>query len=637
MNIDDYFDKMYEGIDDQIHLDKEQKEAILCDEQNTMIIAGAGSGKTTTMASKVKYLIDIKKIPPQAILVISFTNQATLELQERINQQFGYDVPILTFHKLGLHILEKSAFHFDRIVEDPMPFINKFFYDERSNKYLANLFLLCHNPYRKVLLKTKKQLLENNYLSLSGDYFKDDLTRHVANLLYLYQIPFTYHKKYSYKQNYYPDFTLENDIYIECFNNTKLRKKTAIIRYHKHHKTKLLIIEKDDDIKNLKDELAALTYLKPLSTQAIRKQLFNIKKYSSSLLTLCADFLKNFKIQGRTLNDFALLKQQYSDEKVHFFLDLMQDIYLFYEQELKNNRAIDFDDMIIKAREGLDKVTLPYRYIIVDEYQDISSSRFLLIKELAHKCQAKLVAVGDDFQSIFAFAGSDITLFTNFQKMMGTAKQLKITHTYRNSQELIQVAGNFVMINQNQIAKTLVSPKKLAKPIRILLYDDSKKILNRNRLLIKTIDEIISKMGENKSILLLGRYNFEKRQILQNKHLKAKDKYIIYDKYPKTTIVFLSVHSAKGLGYDNVIIVNMEEGVYGFPSQIQDSIFKKIGKKEEDMLFGEERRLFYVALTRTKNYVYLLTPAANPSRFVLEISHYPQVYVAGNKIKKSYS
>lgn len=636
--LDTYFDTMYQGIDNTIHLDKEQREAILCDDENTMIIAGAGSGKTTTMASKVKYLIDIKKVKPAEILVISFTNQATLELQERIQKQFSYPVDILTFHKLGLKILKQSGFSFQEVIEEPLSIIKQYFLSERSNRYVKQLFLLCNEPYTFVKYQEKRKILEENQMSLSLDYYVDNLERKVANLLFLYQIPFLYQKEYSYHKGYFPDFTLPDGVYIECFGNVEPRfskkfqkQKGKILSLHASNHTNLLIIEKEEDIFSLKEKLSTIFSCQPLSNYELKKYLFSIKKYSNILLSICGDFIKDFKIQGNTIDDFKRLKKRYSDKLRSFFLDLMQDIYLFYQEQLNIRQAIDFDDMILKAKEVLSQVSLPYRYIIVDEYQDISKSRFLLVKEMANKCQSKVIAVGDDFQSIFAFAGSDITLFTDFKKMMGKATQLKITHTYRNSQQLIEVAGSFVMKNPKQITKTLVSPKTLEKPIRILVYDKKKP---RNQLLENAIEEIIMKVGKDKSILLLGRYNFEKKQVLSNSHFQEQGNHIVYDKYPNTTIDFLSVHSSKGLGYDNVIVVNMEEDIYGFPSKVQDTIFKRIDKKEEEMLFEEERRLFYVALTRTKNYVYLLTPLINPSQFILEIMNDSRVYVSNQKIKK---
>ena len=155
-------------------------------------------------------------------------------------------------------------------------------------------------------------------------------------------------------------------------------------------------------------------------------------------------------------------------------------------------------------------VTLPYKYIIIDEFQDIARQRFNLTKRLSQITQAKVVAVGDDWQSIYAFSGSDITLFTRFLELMGAGTELKITHTYRNSQELIDIAGGFVQRNTSQIRKQLISPKHLENPIVLEVFDDSTKPMERLADTIEhIIGEILSEYGEQSSILLIGRYNYD--------------------------------------------------------------------------------------------------------------------------------
>jgi DNA helicase-4 len=205
---------------------------------------------------------------------------------------------------------------------------------------------------------------------------------------------------------------------------------------------------------------------------------------------------------------------------------------------------------------------------------------------------------------------------------MGSGKELKITHTYRNSQELIDIAGNFVQKNSSQIKKRLISPKKLKDPIQLESYDDSVNTFNN---LAGTVNNAISKIlrefGENKSILMIGRYNYDiyklqmtgDFEVLYNNQIRSK-------KYPKANLNFMTAHSSKGLGYDNVIIINMLESRYGFPSQIEeDPIIKMVTFEDTSMPFAEERRLFYVALTRTKNRVYIATPLHRPSRFLIEL------------------
>jgi len=206
---------------------------------------------------------------------------------------------------------------------------------------------------------------------------------------------------------------------------------------------------------------------------------------------------------------------------------------------------------------------------------------------------------------------------------MGSGTELKITHTYRNSQELIDIAGNFVQKNSKQIKKRLISPKHIEKPIVLkMFYDRERKYVHLAECVNDIIKEILETYGMKTSILLLGRYKFDKTRLLKSEEFIGSDNsnQIRSRKYPMANLTFLTVHSAKGLGYDNVILLNTEEGKFGFPSQIEnDSIMRLVIPQDYSIEFAEERRLMYVALTRTKNRVYLTVPQNKPSRFLLEL------------------
>jgi DNA helicase-4 len=268
------------------------------------------------------------------------------------------------------------------------------------------------------------------------------------------------------------------------------------------------------------------------------------------------------------------------------------------------------------------KLELPYKYIIIDEFQDIARQRFNLTKRLSEITQAKVVAVGDDWQSIFAFSGSEIGLFTRFLELMGSGVELKITHTYRNSQELIDVAGGFVQKNSSQIKKQLISPKHLEEPIILMEFDDTfKPDAAMSEAAEKTVGRIFAEYGEQSSILLIGRYNYDCYKLCRTgRFTQLAGNTVKSEKYPKARLIFMTAHSAKGLGYDNVILLNMYEGKFGFPCQLEDDpIMKLVRFEDTSMPFAEERRLFYVALTRTKNRVFILTPLKKPSRFLVEL------------------
>ena len=244
---------------------------------------------------------------------------------------------------------------------------------------------------------------------------------------------------------------------------------------------------------------------------------------------------------------------------------------------------------------------LLFEHIIIDEYQDISYMRYEFMHQIAKQNKAKITAVGDDWQSIFSFAGSNIEYIYNFQKYFKGAKLLSITNTYRNSQELINATGNFIMKNNNQIKKTLHSNKFLKTPFKFVLYDDE----------IQTLKELLKEIHEEKpehNILILARTNWQIKNLFNDcdfkKSLGTKIDFLASK---DLELEAMTMHKSKGLTYDEVIIIGLNEN---FPRREEDFWLDVVMKEKtltENIAYPEERRLFYVALTRTKNHVFLLT------------------------------
>lgn len=241
------------------------------------------------------------------------------------------------------------------------------------------------------------------------------------------------------------------------------------------------------------------------------------------------------------------------------------------------------------------------------------------------------------------------TKFTKFEEKMGYAKLMKITRTYRNSQEIIDIAGNFIQKNSTQIKKSLISQKHIDEPAIIYTYDDKKKYNPDDRrsgqyyavayAVVTAIEKIIefdnvAHVDTSKSkILLLGRFNFDGNNLAKTGmfEYRRKGSKLTCVKYPKLDITFMTAHASKGLGYDNVIVVNGRNERYGFPSKIEDDpVLSLVVREDRSIQYAEERRLFYVAMTRTKNRVYFVAPEQNPSEFLLEIKReYKNVYLNG--------
>ncbi|WP_410087348.1 UvrD-helicase domain-containing protein, partial [Barnesiella intestinihominis] len=366
------------------------------------------------------------------------------------------------------------------------------------------------------------------------------------------------------------------------------------------------------------------------------------------------EIMGNFKTQGYQLEQFDKFRASTKNIRTDLFLEICSICYLEYQKVLKENHCIDFQDMINESADIIHKRLISrdlfdFKYIIVDEYQDISRQRYNLIRELSQLCHAKIVAVGDDWQSIYAFSGSILPLFTRFSQEVSYAQELKITHTYRNAQEIIDIAGTFIQKNSNQIKKELISPKRISNPVIIRTYSEDPierqkggRYYSLAAEVEKAIEDIIKYNNQEikhrvTSILLIGRYGFDARHLCVSSNFTYDEKTgkIYSTKYNKQVkLQFLTAHSSKGLSAENVIIINAKDEIYGFPSKVDDDpILNLVVSNDQSYNYAEERRLFYVALTRTKNRVFIITPEKRPSEFIKELlsdtQSYPNVTLKG--------
>lgn len=705
-----YLDGILKHVDPNVSLDDEQRRVVLSDEDYTLVIAGAGAGKTTTVAAKVKYLIDKKGMKPDEILVISFTNKAVGELRDKINKSLGIKCPITTFHKTGYAVLRRQEPDRIGIVTEGFMYnvINNYLkknileYPELVDKLILFFGTYFDAPYEGSDLNDFfNYIAKADFSTIRGnisEYVEDVIDRRtgrritiahetlrsqqevlIANFLYLNGIDYSYEKIYPYNilrshKPYTPDFTItqgDKTAYIEHFGITEdgrnsLYSDEEIERYkrevnekimlHRKHKTDLIYtfsLFKDGRtlLEHLREKLLTHGFeLRPRSSKEVFEKIVSTEenKYISRLVKLVCTFISNFKTNGYTTDYFSRFAYKSKNERTKLFLTICEQCYHEYSKCLKERNAIDFEDMINESariiRDGqLKGERLKFKYIIVDEYQDISRQRFNLTKELSNLCDAKVIAVGDDWQSIYAYAGSDITLFTKFKESFGYGQELSITKTYRNAQELIDIAGGFIQKNSVQIKKALVSPKHISDPVVVRTYTenvDRKQYDGRGGkffLIGETVESLMDEILKEKpdsSILLLGRYGFDAYNLGRSADFKYDEKTgnVYSQKYNAVYLDFMTVHRAKGLGYDNVIIVNGRDDIYGFPSKIEDDpVLNYVIKTDHAIEYAEERRLFYVALTRTKNRVYIVVPEEHPSEFVLElIRDYGNIRLDGN-------
>lgn len=622
----DYFDHLFDEINPEIVLDSEQRQAILIDEDKEMVIAGAGSGKTTTMVGKVKFLVECLHVQPKDILVISYTNKAVEELKEQLCDKFLIPVRIGTFHHIALQMLKEATGKSYQIENDGITIVYDFLKErvekeeslrKQFNELFTDYFHLS-SKFTRLLQGVKEYVYSGGKNSVSSEEIdkwysfsekyqctlafnkrNEQIDQvHFCTILYrgiyFYVDYFEYPEKFSTKIKY------------SCDRYIKLRK-------HKKYHTHYITLFQGEDIENvfLKYCSEHNIFVEKVSSLAIFTSFIHQKKYYKKFVEMLYDFILLWKKNGKK---GVVLKNCSKEEKIFFSFAL--EAFQYYQSVLEERGALDFEDIIGMCYQKLSKKNQFPDYIIVDEYQDISKDRLLLLKKICKLGYVKLIVVGDDWQSIYNFSGSKLSLFTSFQREFPFSKVVHITQTYRNSQELIDISGKFIMKNKEQIVKKLKSKKSLKKPILYINYRDNDEKCKK----LKKILHLIYKNNPKDSVLLLSRFRFDFSFLDKDKEFYHQGEVLKYHRCSNLSITCLTTHTSKGLGFDQVIIVNNEKGIYGFPSNKGTNPYLNLlyqVSDEENLM--EERRLFYVALTRTKNKVYLMVKKNNASIFIEEL------------------
>ena len=673
-------------------LTESQIKASLIDEKNNLVIAGAGSGKTSVIISKIGYLLQKKLADLDNIIILTFTNESKIDLIKRASERLAKFVPveklnILTFHQLGMRLRQNANIKKKRpsdLASNRESFLKwidsiiiELFDDKKHKQKIIEYFASYTQPFESIhefddrgkylntLRKTGcnrtlkyKKIIKKDKLTFQREIVKSFEECEIANFLFLNQIKYTYEKPYhidissSKQSSYRPDFTLTNDagerVYLEHFaldingeaphffnpgykENVEMKKqkllkdKSKCIFTYSHQK-------KSGELLNyIEKQLIKHGFtISPLSAEQIIKVIRDTKEITK-LSRLIQTFLNHFKSEDLNINQLKLKAQLFPNTSRNIaFIDIFEIILTRYQNYLGHD-DIDFNDMINETEKIISanpqNIESPYdniKYVLIDEFQDISVARYKLIKSLRKVNEnIRFFCVGDDWQSIYKFAGSNVSIMTEFIKNFGDSAIMKLEDNFRFSQSMTDISSFFIQKNKNQIAKTIKSHNQLIKePITIV-----REITDKEENDI-TLSEVLKNIRENDKqgeIMVLGRYNFSKPDDFQN---------IINNFDNKEKIYFKTVHGSKGLEADYVIVLNLNSGQYGFPSEItNDPILDLVIKNNEKFLHAEERRLFYVALTRAKKDVFL-TYKNNPiSTFISELknSKYNMKYINQDK------
>lgn len=677
-------------------LDSQQRQAIVTDEDNNLVIAGAGSGKTSTIVGKVRYIIDRYKVAPHEILLISFTNKSAASLASRTG--IGR-FEAKTFHKFGKDIIaqceQKEPSLFDE--NQFKPLLKRFFNELIKDKdYLAKVteyfvdFLKPDKPQSEFATQGDyiQYIKDQNFRTYklvetptrSRKTFKMEVVKsieecRIANFLlfngveYEYELPYEFDTSSESFRQYRPDFTITQNgkkIYLEHFGIDRdgavppffardgETREQAKAKYHEGirwkrdlHKTKFTTLIESYSYEwwegtlfdNLRTKLSGVGItLSPKSPEEIWRILLQAASDEvDSLITLFGTFITLMKSNNYSIQELRQKNQRPQEEffrkRNNLFIDLVSPLYERYALHLSQRREIDFSDMINQAisyvRDG--KYQRTYRYIIIDEFQDISVGRYELVKATKNRSPGcKLFCVGDDWQSIYRFSGSDITLFKDFDRYFGYSERSKIETTYRFNDPLLKISSEFIQRNPNQTRKDLKGAVAVKKTTYKIHYsdpetqDDTQTVRSVLHQLLATDPNI-----ETKEIYLLGRYSFDIDRLSNDGNGFMVDKStesISYSARGRSGLVkvlkaqFMTVHRSKGLEADVVIVLNCNSGKLGFPSEMSDDPVLNLLLSEGDQYpHGEERRLFYVAMSRARESVHFVADHLFKSTFISEL------------------
>ena len=651
-------------------LDKQQRRSIVSEEDNCLVVSSAGSGKTSSIVGKVKYLTEIKGIAPERILLISYTNKAAAELTERMatNGLKGY-----TFHKLAIDIIGKTTGTKPSICDNTdslfVDIYHKLLDKSSFKKSIVEYFIDYQtneadweqrkNERREQLSGLKNVQLKAMFPDMDGRaiYVRSEQEQKICFVLSSLGVKFRYEEAYEHQlademhSQYRPDFSIYFEqkgvtkrIYLEHFGvdehslvpawfakDKNITYEEANQKYddgitwkkaaHEKFGTQLLVTSSADfhysDIRNkLKKILEDVGV--PIQEKT-NEELYGLilpkgSKQEKAFIRLVATFVTLVKSSCKSVKEVLKQAKNADDERSVFIIkNIFQPVYERYISALSDSNQIDFTDAILQATE-ICRASHPveYDYIIVDEFQDISVDRYNFLKVLREgNPPAKLYCVGDDWQSIYRFSGSDMALFNQFPEYFGATEINKIETTYRFGEPLVSLSSYFIQRNKAQIQKDIHSfDSEMKTELEFYSYD--------RRDYCNMIGQLVASIPSDKSISLLGRYSFDD-YYLSFMYQSIKEGNRFFYVIGGRKIEFLTIHKSKGLEADYVILLQCNKDTYGFPSLVSDDpVLNYVLTKSDQFPYGEERRLFYVAITRAKMKTLVLYDKRFPSVFVDE-------------------
>ena len=679
-------------------LNDRQIEAVKADQKRILVLAGAGSGKTKTLLQKLKYLIEEKKVQPSEILAITFTKNAANEMIDRLiidadksgeyeriifdkklqfseknKQRLVYikkfkwieNITIRTFHSLCYKIMQNYGVkEFDnkfKIIsedkkkdDDPM----LAFSAPETSFEVFHKILIRECEKNDYLLTLKKYILDyvvdkihtekfknlnlypdgKIYTSLRGEKVRSKSEQYIADWLFRHSIGYQYEPQINIKDfDFKPDFYIEDaNLYLEHVSNKSYPSKNKAEQFKKGNilcvqtyekmteDSALFSYELDKIIKGRLSENYKSHRILSYQEEFSRYQ-EEVKDFIYQSIRIC-DMLK---VEGCNWDKIFEKSQQDQHERIRIFYSIAMPLVKEFVGYCTNKSYLDFNDLISrtvmlfkKNKDILQKFQTQYQYLLVDEFQDVNNLQVEMLK-LMITPKTQLFCVGDDWQSIYGFRGSNVDCIINFEKNFKNAKTIKLNLNYRSTQSIVGASNEVIKHNKFKIEKEIFASKM--SNFKIVEYAGNN--LDENvAFCIEKVRRLLKDGFKNDDILFLYRrskmyqpYFFA----LKNENLKVQNK---------------TIHGAKGLEAKIVFIVGLTDGYGGFPDiWLEDRIFQVIKPANHDSLMEEERRLFYVAITRAKDQLYLITEKGNSSRFLKEIpSEFKETYSESYEKKQDF-
>lgn len=657
-------------------LDNQQRDSIVKLEDNCLVISSAGSGKTSTMIGKLLYLVHQRKIQPSRILTITYTHKASDELTQRL---MGTGLSCMTFHKLAMTIVSKVEGKMPSIADNGL-FV-KVFYNQLNKPEFRSAILNYLTDYKSLVkdehaynnsIEYYKDRRKYGVIALYTD--KDDRListkseeeKKICSFLTELGVSFKYEEPYEYKtltedfRQYKPDFTIyykdkegvERKLYLEHYainasgqvprwfgkgmpdgwNAANQRYHEGIEwkkNLHREHGTKLIFTTSADfHNKSIRSRLrtlltdAGVSLNEPTTDELIEKIMSRNKSMENALMQMTQSFVNLVKANGKTIKDIRKIAEAKHSVRDVFVIDnIMTPLWDDYQKELSKRGEMDFTDVIVKAtnycNEG--KWNQKYEFILIDEFQDISVDRYRFLQSLRTDLpKTKLYCVGDDWQSIYRFTGSDLSLFSEFSKYFGYTEECKIETTYRFGNPLIEESSRFLQHNPLQKKKN-VHPRTANPPetkISFMAYKS-------NQDLQTLMERMVARVPADKTAYIISRYSYDVRALasprIKMEYDQNNDNVTLQIAGRK--VKFMTIHGSKGLEADYVFVLNCNSGLYGFPSLVSDDpVLDYVLSDQEHYEYAEERRVYYVGITRAKVHTVVMYNENTPSPFVTEMN-----------------